>query len=584
MKRKRPQIRDLALSKTGQFLKLSKPLTSSFVRELFKKVLTSGEAKRISQQIREQQGSGSKALTYSFLCFSTTPSVPFLRSSTLSERHYGFVLLIERRGHLVIFHRHAPRLDELLAKRTKPIERKRLIHLWSGNARYQKLSTKKMTLGRQELTGASYEAEDLENALSPSAIDRSILKTIRMHLHDQSAGVTPSTGRIRMGAAKSDFDEISRFIDKTLDAVANYAESAFLGAFAEPVRLEDLPADVEPMGILLDWSELHNELDSPTGATALRELAGNAVEAIPEQLSSVLELRKAGELWTVHDDDGALVGRLTRHKHTFSVRLPQATKYVLVDSSGTDKTLAALQQESGGLSVSFSSPEYFFTRKQLYRRIGFPAEADQVLKVLKPVRALDGATSEKGPRLGRKVRRFPTDSLFRIVEDTLSASDTYCWCTDLGDEWADYVSLGKESLTLYHCKHGTPTSGASDFQVVVAQAVKNLSRIKLYPAELRAKLNAGRLNERWGNTSIPRLARPARRWTSFEAAMINAIAEPALVWHVALVVSALSKARFEADVKLQTPKAYTIQLVWLLSAFVSECRARGALPVVYCRP
>lgn len=274
---------------------------------------------------------------------------------------------------------------------------------------------------------------------------------------------------------------------------------------------------------------------------------------------------------------------MKRLKHSFGIYSGLAKGFVLRDGTGVDTPVDRWVRDESAFSLSFASPEYFYAGGRLYKTRGFNAEVALVRRFLKAERALEGAQSEKGGPYTQTAARFSTSSVFRILEDTLASTDALLWCGDLGDEWADYVGLGDHTITFYHCKHGAPTSGASDLQVVTAQALKNLGRVKFRPDEIRTKLELAETREYWSDTRIPLLARGPSGWPGLVATCVQAVADPMTRWRVALVVSALSLNAFDDEAGRQQIKPHFIQLVWLLSAFVSACRERDAEPIVLCR-
>jgi len=302
-----------------------------------------------------------------------------------------------------------------------------------------------------------------------------------------------------------------------------------------------------------------------------------------EALSAVLTLRKADDAWDVVDDAGNVVARVKRLKHSYSVQADIAKDYSIEAPDGGEMRLDRWLRERAAFRLSFSSPEYFYADDRLFRNAGFAQEVAQVQRFLEAHSTLDAARSEKGDDYLPTATKFEEDSIFGILETSLAANDHDLWCCDLGDEWADYIGVGAKSVTFYHCKHGSPTRGATAFQIVTAQALKNLARIKFRREEVQAKISAARRRQYWGQTQIPLLARGGGGWPALEENLLAAVAEPTTQWRVALVVTAFSLDDYHAEATRQDPTPHFIQLVWLLAAFVTACRERDAQPVVYCR-
>jgi hypothetical protein len=375
------------------------------------------------------------------------------------------------------------------------------------------------------------------------------------------------------------------FVDATLQGIGAETDSSFLGAFPEPVELDDLPTDIEPVGLLFDVARLHTLLDDQNNPTTLRgEEGAGPPEEMLQSLAKVLLLQSNGDCWDGVDDTGKVVARLKRLSDSYSADGTVARAYTLEDQNGGTQPLDRWLRSHAAFSLSFSSPEYFYAEGTLYRKAGFAQDVAQIAGFLKPSVGLSAATSEKGEDYKPDATTFKPESIFGIVESTLAASDTHLWCCDLGDEWADYIGVAERRVTFYHCKHGTPTTGASDFQVVVAQALKNLGRVKFRHAEIQAKVHSAQERSTWGSTSIPLLAKTTGGWPALEEDLTSTIADPNTRWNVALVVTALSHAEFTAAASKAKPKPHFVQLIWLLSAFVSACRERDAQPWIYCRP
>lgn len=378
---------------------------------------------------------------------------------------------------------------------------------------------------------------------------------------------------------------MAAFVDQTIAGINESTASAFLTAFPEPVELDELPDDVLPVGLLFDLGGVYDLLHDPAYPHTL--VAPDTLPSIDElldALSPVLMLRAEDDQWEVVDDSETVVARMKRLKSSYSIRFAFSKEYAVEDADGVAEPLMQWLRRHSAFSVTFTSPEYFYSAGKLYRMAGFEQEVAQVRRFLHAHPALDTASSEKGGQYPATAASFSAESIFGVVERTLTTNDKYLWCCDLGDEWADYIGVGTGLVTFYHCKHGTPTTGASDFQIVVGQALKNLSRVKFRRSEVQQKLQQAEQRDHWGATRIPLLARhDGGGWTGLEQNFADVLADPNATWRVALVLTALSVEQFDEAAAQVTPTPHFVQLVWLLSAFVSACRERDAQPLIYCR-
>lgn len=579
---------DLATTCSARFYALPKPLTGVFVKGLFAEALEQYGAKKAAPpQIRRVK---DKDIVYSFFCYGWESPVTFLKRPALLEKHFAFLLLIERRKHLAVFYKGGSGFDAEFGKVTQTISRQKLTHAWSTVARYQKLGTRRMAIARQELRGASYDADDLETSLPPSVATRSIPQSLRLEVADfGTIAITPGTGRVQKGGGKGGLTDLVGFVDDTIDQLGKNQESAFLKAFPAPMDLADLPAGVVPTGLLIDLAKLQDETMTDGAELSLVHTGEPAMdeEGLCALLAEVRELtvNPDGE-WSAPGEEGkSPFATVSRLKHSFKLASTAFTGWSVQSAAGPSRPLAQWMRDVNAFSLTFTEPDYFYTAGHLYLKAGFAAEAAQMLKFLRVHATLDDAESEKGPYKDypAATAHFSDDSIFRLVETDLANADTHLCCCDLGDEWADYLGFGPGGVTFYHCKDGSPTTGASDFQIVIGQALKNLARIRFRTDEIRTKLENRKDAATWSNTQIPLLVRPAGNWDGLIIAAEAAASAPDTVWTVALVVTALSRADFEAEAKKAKPKPSFIQLVWLLSAFASGCLERGAKPVVYCR-
>ena len=128
------------------------------------------------------------------------------------------------------------------------------------------------------------------------------------------------------------------------------------------------------------------------------------------------------------------------------------------------------------------------------------------------------------------------------------------------------LCIRNNALIFIHCKAGKKTRGASSFHEVVSQGLKNLGRVQGTPTQFEKKLGTVQ-RKYWSGTKINRLRTVGATWADFLSAASNILPDPTASKEVHLVVTMLSKAKFE-DAARTTPP-YFIQLIWLLSAFIN---------------
>jgi hypothetical protein len=443
-----------------------------------------------------------------------------------------------------------------------------------------------MSGSKYELQKATYEASDLQSSLPMMAAGRCAIRSIRFQ--DNAIGsiaVTVNTSRVQRSGGRCPVSDLAALVALVAAETQADKHHAFLATFAQAVAIDDLPAGTQPTSVLFDWSGI---VETDTLELYRKPSAG---EELDDELSKTLLLRILGDtLAAVADGDGWHFGRVPNRPRgrfsltstTYSVKTILGNQIVVRDvNSDETMPLAKWARDNDAYSITFSQPEYFFSGGALYRRADFAHEVEVVHRCLRAEVPLGAATSEKGKPKKTAVQ-FAPESIFRVVEDSVYANRDWLCCTDLGDEWADYLCIRGNALLFIHCKGGRQTTGASSFQEVVGQALKNLGRIQSTPSTFQKKLAATKKKKYWSTTKIERLRDPGGTWSDFEIALNALLANPDATKEVHLVVTMLSIADFESAAAAPTP--HFIQLVWLLASFINSCREMGAKPVIVCRP
>jgi hypothetical protein len=585
-----PSVDAVRAPANGQIFALKKPLSKAAVEAAFEYATEKASGRRLGKTIRAKRTANGKDFWASFICFPLTRPVPFLIGTDLEERTYGFLLLLEVQTNgdwfVGIFNHAAASLADWLEARAKRLPRGKFTRAFTGKSAVRKMSLRRMTSSKHELHAATYEAPDLQASLPIMSASRTVIRSLRFQDSSiESIGITVNTSRVQRSGGRCPVSDLAILVRMVAERTQADKSDAFLGTFAEAIAIEELPADAEPTSILFDWGEiietdiLELRRKSPADGQPGRQISKRVLYRF---LGDTLRLFSEDEdAWQFGRVATHPRGELRRSSSDYSVRTILGN-HIYVHNVGTKATitLARWARENDAYKITFSQPEYCFTDGGLYRRANFTQEVDIVRRCLRVQPSLAAAVSEKGKPMPTDVR-FPTESIFGICEDTIYADRTFFCCTDLGDEWADFLCIRGDSLLFLHCKGGEGTIGASAYQEVVGQGLKNLGRIHTTPAEFQAKLEATKTKRYWGSTRIERLRDADQKWPAFQAAVDTLLRDPNASREVHLVVSMLSRAQFEAAAA-KSPTPYFIQLVWLLAGFINSCREMGAKPVIVC--
>lgn len=587
-----PSLESLRTPANGQILLLKEPLSKAAVGAAFEAAAISQSQRSILKLVRELRAAARGDFWASLVCFPITQPPSFFPNSALSELTYGFLLLLEveigGKWFLGLFKKNCASLNEWLETRAEHLPRTKLTNAFGDGKRINRLNLQRMTVSQHELRGSSYEAADLRTSLPLMAAGRCAIRSVRFDVENHgSIAVTVSTSRVQRSGGRQTVDDLADLVRMVASETLAAKPNGFLGGFAKAVPLRELPSNAEPNSILFDWSQLLDNDDAELRRSPLiKGQLGKEVRKrlLTRLLGESVPLFSDGAAWEFRKERRQQLGTLVATTSKYVVRKLLKERLTVHDvGSKIAIPLHKWARDHDAYSITFTEPEFFFGNGALYHRAKFGSEIDWVRRCLQTDASLVSATSEKGnPQ--KSDSAFPRGSIFRAVEDSIYRQREWLCCADLGDEWADYFCIRNDKLIFVHCKGGSQTTGASSFQEVVGQGLKNLGRIQSTPDDFRVKLAATKKNRFWAGSKIARLRGTKRKWGAFETAIDNLLIDPDAGREVHLVVTMLSKTAFEAAALNKPPSPHFIQLVWLLAAFLSSCREMGARPVIVCKP
>ena len=588
-------VNQLLVSPAGHFFRANAQLDDAAVERLFKTIKNEwAKGRPLAHDVREHRIANGATYTYSFLCINMKPTEPpFLPGVGLKESRYGFILLLEVDGLMGLFKRGPTGFETWIDSVCDPIQRDQFTRVFDADASYEKISLRRMAVSKQELLACSYEAADLATTIPALGLGRSIPRFLRLRYKrvgekPLTISITPATSRITKSGKRLPVDDLVQVVSEIAQQVAKVQQPGFLDAFPLPIDLTSLPATIQPTAILFDFSEMSASAHGDGDHVFLKRKDGgerDVTNEIKHWFAEVLSLTPQNTNLGFGNLGRLNYGLLRRNVRSYSAKFLTPLDLIVRDENGVETPFESWVRQRHSFSVCFTSPEYFYTQGQLYRRTNFSRQVELVKSILDDRTELDDAESEKGETELYDVNtaQFDPESIFFFVENSLCNRSTHLWCCDLGDEWADYITVtprrGGGDIQFLHCKHGDITSGGSAFQEVVGQALKNLGRVQVSPRELDEKIASLAQTPRWAGTAIPRYRGPG----NFAADAEVVVSSPDVKRTVLLVVTMLSKRRFRDEAAKAQPEPYFIQLVWLLASFINSCREMGARASIVCR-
>ena len=586
----------LNLISSSHFYSLEKVLTKRQVTQIASDMTPTKKGKFRQKKLKLQKVIDDFSLEYSFFVFQTENQPSFLNDTTLKENKYGYLLIIEYAGYLVISSKYATGIQKALEGIAEPVEYRKLSRfLLSEQTVFKRFSTKNTSISsyNSSIRKRTVEANNLENSFSPITASKQLVSSFGFEDNEKFFSVTMNTSRVSEKQKKTTFTEYCTWVITIINKLRNYNEDThYLENFALPVDKVALK-NLTPSSILVDFTLLR-ELIIDVNTAIYHPEHGNTLNIPLEKIMSIL-LDDTNCSFNIISNplnpnlfyiENPWVNDvyIKRNKKSLKFSSKKLQNVVLYFDDQSINACELLNQNGISL-INFESTEYAYSDNELFFDHQMEHATKSFLSVFHPYDALNHTISEKGKFYDHS-DNFPDNTLFSFIEKEFSHQVDYLICDDLGNEIADYIGItDNHDINLYHAKSDTTkTLSASAFHVVVSQALKNLgSIINVNNMDLENKQRAW--SKLYGSTQIKKVHSNNAQGSVDEAIEIlkRNNTNPAIIKRVWLVVDFISKKDLELQLNT-TPKKQTIQIIWLLSSFISECSESGIQPYIACKP
>ena len=518
--------------------------------------------------------------------------------SELVEKKVGYVLMIEIDDYVVFIKKNANHMTSFINK-LEPINGEKLsgILVSGQGTTYQQVRMTSMSTNANSMRNKSFEAEDLEATMAMFNANNSIISTVR--LDDQQNGVCTlnvSTSRLSKFGSKKNVYNTLLWIDEVVYALEHYQPvDNFLRRFALPVTWKKEKNHLTPVSLLINKQELLNYVGrNPTFYKM--ENDQRVPLAVGEQERLLRYLAKTYMLDKVNDKEYAchLFNSLYLSIRAAGIGLKGTGVVEEIFYQKEDnqyEKLITLINKLACFTVSFDDYQYMFYGRRLYKNGQMVKDIEAIKATLVPIPDLRTSSSEKGANYTGNETEFHRNSVFRIVEDEFAASSCLV-CDDMGNEWADHIAINGDTISFIHSKSnnkaGKTSLSASLFQDAIGQALKNIGYLNPTDDFLTAKrgsiTNTYTVNRQ--QKSIQRVRRGTAQQFFDEIQRLGM--SPNLTREVCLAVDFLSRNElidaFDRLIAGQPfrQKNYTVQLIWLLNAFISTCKDADLHCKIYC--
>lgn len=528
--------------------------------------------------------------TYSVRVFPSVRPVYFI-DEELEDRVYAFVLLIEYDGYIAIFKKSCANIKDPLEEHFAVVDNAKLTSTFDdGEVEFQKLSTRNMTVSDRALRARTYEAADLKGLLSTHSAGRSIPLHLRIRQGTTLRTISIASGRVVESSQRKPIDDIACWVKYQIALINNpKTNNTFLDAFARRVELTEVLNSSVPSAILIESGPLYERIERDGLIIKYKSSQNKSIK-----ISSRVKNRLFSGLEHVYelDENGDVIGQeglsRIRHNEKSLTLTSRILKQFRVVENGEELTLQKFIVKNGLYSISFRDPKYMYFMGSCFEDASGISEINSILEIFHPIEAISRVTSEKG-NISYASTNFEYDSMFRVVEE-LHHGDDYVFCDDLGNEWADHITLNKEDsyISFIHSKHGSESTSASNLHDVVGQGIKNLGNMHFTREQFLKKVRekfASTYKSSGFNTVIKRVRKGDI--STIESYLETLLADYKLHRKCILSCSFLSKSAVTRELaKIQRRErvsGHVVQLLWIISSFAHAVRDMNAIPIIYCK-
>lgn len=546
-------------------------------------------------------------MTYSLRVFKEDGPIPFNNTwpapKEWHEVKIGYVLIYVYQDYVVIFKKYASSMNKFM-KKLEPLSYEKMLSLYiSQDTIFNKFTMDSLDGSKNAMRSRTYEADNLQESMSTLSASRQVLKFFRANTNNKEHSVSLTTSRINTYKNKQGFTEICNWVRDTIDAIIlSNNQDSFLSVFAKVEDYKSQYQNLHPVSLLFFWRTLYDDLDSGEIIPKFFHRAGvdhplptdqflRYIHRMTDMIDTLLTNPAKPGRYTLRSNAKNIGYSIAVLSSGIHVTSHIADHFILGTTNG-DITLTDYINDKNIFNVYFHDIQLVYTNKRLFRDTRLIDSTNQFMRVFNPLPGLLTTNSEKGLtwlKVNMTSTSFPLNSVFGVVEQVFNtpAANTYFICDDMGKEWADHIKIEPDRVSFFISKHHSSKCSASDFQDVVGQALKNLGNLTPTLAQLNSKRDiwsrayvvdgsdSGILRLRSNGTVDDAIA----QW---QEAMLN----PYFRREVNLVVDFISITDLQNylnSIQRGNIEKEALQMFWLLSSLVSNCKDMDIDVHIYCK-
>lgn len=600
----------LVLTKNVQFYKTNNDLDDNIISSILNEASSNQESdsESIIEVYRDIKVTAENVeYQITIKVFPTIKPVFFLNDECVEDRIYAFIVLIELNDYLVVLSKSCSNFSQILKDKFELIQTQDLSKLLSNNVEFQKMSLRNMTVSDKAVRNRSFEASNLKGTLPTHAVGRSIPSHIKVRDGGSIKSIS-STGRLVESSVRESVDNIVDWANHQIELLTTSNQNDFLSLFAKKVQLRDVLVKSKPSSLLIDIGQISDgvlsgdlkikyELDRVELVNGRKKKSKKLINVSARfQLNLFSNLEEVFEI----NSDLHIIGfekssKIRVNKSTISLITQSLLKKIKIEENNKIESLMTYINRKGLFSVTFDDPKFMYFMDSCFEDTSGISEVDSILEMLEPQKNIEKIISEKGTFKSTQ-ESFDLNSMFGFIEHIFK-SDDYIFCDDLGDEWADHITLNLKdfSINFIHSKYlSKTTNSASKLHDVIGQGIKNLGNMHFSRDQINIKHKSKFATfYKSGTDSIGKPAvqteinRIRKQGKDFCADIESLLKSHKLHRKCILACSFISKknikAEFEKIKNGQFVRGHIIQFLWILSSFAHAAKDANVIPLIYCR-
>lgn len=611
---------NVRLSKSLQIYKKCKEFPKTYLKSMFSGLVKNktgkDKASYISKPVYKEKSNVHNGVHYSFMTFKFEEEPSFLEGTSEIEIKYAYLLIIENDEYIFISKKNVNNIEKELESFIEYFDYEKFSFFKGDDiTKYEKVSMGNMTISDSVIRSRSYEASNLNGILPMSSSSRAVPRNIRINNNNEIFSITPNTSRIGQRASKSNIEDYIEWCLSISSEIQRQTNSKFIKEFAKPISLENIVVDnsAKPIGILFHFQELENNISNDDNLyfdnnNVLNALDAKGVTRLFTLLRNIFDVKfNASESKYFIYLKGKKFAELKLNNKSFTIK-DLIYNNIYLDCQKEQSLLDFINNEKN-YTIVFNKPKYSYMGKYAFsdEKLLTTSSIKRILSIFKiehslldlgaiesekckPTKKANETQADFDARMANfnALIRFPQDSLFYRVEEEFNSGVLIC--DDMGNEWADHINIDNNKIAFIHSKFTKKDSyGASAMHEVVAQALKNIGRVHASIEEYESNFNS-KWNGNYQETQIPRTMKNRIAITLFDDIkedIENVYLNPNSKRQIYLATPFFSKKemkeKLENLVDNANPNPHYIQLIWLLSSFISSCQDYGIEPYILCK-